>query len=364
MPTIFDRIVEEDNLYRAYEKAMRGDNRYTSEAMEFEADDIYNLNRLRACLIDETYEFQGYNRFMVYEPKERVIDAPHFVDKIVQLAINFTLKGLYQPCFIYDSYASLDGKGTHRCVDRLSRFSRKAKWQYGDGAYIVKLDIEKFFYSIDRSKLKQILAKKITCDKTLRLVYKIIDSAEVISDRGLPLGNTLSQLFANVYLNELDQYCKRKLSLKYYVRYMDDIIIFVENKVAATKIKNLIGAFAQENLSLNLNKKKSKIFPITQGVNAIGFKIYSTHRLLRDDSKKKIKRKARKIKPLILAEVLPIEKANQIFGSWSGHAQHCDSYNFVKKLVDKHDYIQIVNKNNKYILKINQARVLERKQAS
>jgi len=363
LPTVFNKIVEGDNLYRAYEKAMRGGNRYTSEAMEFEADDIYNLTRLRACLADETYEFQGYSRFIVHEPKERIIDAPHFVDKVVQLAINFILKDLYQPCFIYDSYASLDEKGTHVCVDRLSYFSRKGKWQYGDEAYIIKLDVEKFFYSIDRTKLKQILAKKITCDKTLRLIYKIIDSAEVISDRGLPLGNTLSQLFANIYMNELDQYCKRKLGLKYYVRYMDDVIIFVENKTTAIKTKNLVETFTRDELNLNLNQKKSKIFPVAQGVNAIGFKIYPTHRLLRNDSKKKIKRKARKIRPLIEVGALPIERADQIFGSWSGHAQHCNSYNFVKKLVDKHDYLQMVDRKGSYILKINQARVLERKQA-
>ena len=354
---IFDKIVDEDNMYRAYRKALKGNNKYTLEAIEFSFDETYNLQKLRQSLINETYEFDGYTRFKVYEPKERIIDAPHFKDKIVQLAINNALKEIYQPCFIYDSYASLDNKGTHKCVDRIQHFMRKAKWEYGEKAFIVKVDVRKFFYSIDREILKSFLPKKIKCKKTLRLLYKIIDSADAIDTLGLPLGNTLSQIDANIYLNKIDQYCKRRLSLKYYVRYMDDIIIIVENKEKAKEIRDSITVFLENKLNLDANKDKTKIFPINQGINAVGFKIHTTHRLLRNDSKKKIKRKAKKMKHLIEEGNMTVEKAEQILNSWLGHAKHGNSYNFIKRLIERSDYIYI---NSKGVLKIDTSK-LQRK---
>lgn len=340
----FSKIVNEYNLYRAYRKALKGKNKYTKEAIWFSRDETYNLEALRRSLIDGTYQFDGYMRFTVYEPKERIIDAPHFKDKIVQLAINNILKEIYNPCFIYDSYASIDNKGTHKCVDRIQHFIRKAKWQYGEDAYIIKVDIRKFFYSIDRDILKSFLPKKIKCEKTLRLIYHIIDSAEAIDELGLPLGNTLSQICANIYLNKLDQYCKRKLSLKYVVRYMDDVIIVVENKEKAREINSLVSSFVRQELNLVCNEDKTKIFPINQGVNAIGFKIHATHRLLRNDSKKTIKRKAKKIRHLLINGKMTKEKAEQIFNSWIGHAKHGNSRNFIQQLLKRNNYIYMDKK--------------------
>lgn len=359
MPTtLFDKIVDKDNIYKAYKKVLKGKNKYSTEAIEFVIDETYNLKTLRQSLIDETYRFDGYIRFMVYEPKERIIDAPHFKDKIVQLAVNKVLKEVYQPCFIYDSYASLDEKGTHKCVDRIQYFMREAKQQYGESAYIVKMDIKKFFYSIDREILKNFFSKKIKCKKTLRLLYHIIDSAKLINDKGLPLGNTLSQISANIYLNKLDQFCKRKLSLKYMVRYMDDVIIIVENKEKAQEVKELICDFVKQKLNLEHNKDKTDIFPINQGVNAIGFKIHTTHKLLRNDCKKKIKGKLRAMPELIILGKLTINKAEQMLNSWLGHAKHGNSYNFIQSLLkrfnfiylDKKDRLRIdIDKLNKYV---------------
>lgn len=341
---LFNKIISKDNIYKAYHKSLKSNNKYSQEAMKFSLNETYNINQLIQSLKDETYEFEGYISFKVYEPKERIIDAPHFKDKIVQLAINNVLKKVYMPSFIYDSYACLDGKGTHRCVDRIQYFMRKAKWQYGGNAYIIKIDMKKYFYSIDRSILKKLLIKKIKCQKTLRLLDKIIDSANAIDALGMPLGNTISQLCANIYLNEIDQYCKRKLSIKYYCRYLDDIVCIVSNKQEAKEILELVRIFAKEKLHLELNKNKSKIFPINQGVNTIGFKIYATHRLLRNDSKKRIKQKAKKIKKLLVENKISVVKAEQIFNSWLGHAKHGNSYNFVQKLIKNNDYIYLTLK--------------------
>lgn len=351
MPTLFEKITDPDNFDQALRKALRGKNQYSWEAMAFMENETYNLEKLRRSVIDGTYKFSGYQRFTVYEPKERAIDAPHFQDKVVQLAISKVLKDIYQPCFIFDSYASIDGKGTHKCADRISHFLRKAKWQYGDGAYIIKLDIRKFFYSIDRERLKQIIRRKIKCSKTEWLIREIIDSADEIDKTGLPLGNTLSQLFANVYLNELDQLAKRKLSIKLYVRYMDDVIVIVPNKGKAKEVFIQLEAFIRDHLNLDLNINKSKIFPIRQGVNAIGFKTFTTHRLLRDRSKQTIKRKARTMRRAIKSGKMTVMKAEQILNSWHGHSTYANSHNFIEKLLAKHDYIY---KTNKGTLKVNE----------
>ena len=174
MPT-FNKIIDRDNMYKAYNKALRGRGKFHPEAIEFSNDETFNMNTLIASLKNESYKFEGYIRFPVFEPKERIVDAPHFQDKIVQLAINSVLKEIYNPCFIFDSYACIDNKGTHKCVDRIQYFMRKAKWEYGDDAGIVKMDVKKFFYSIDRDILKKLLPKKIKCKKTLRLIFKIIE---------------------------------------------------------------------------------------------------------------------------------------------------------------------------------------------
>jgi hypothetical protein len=285
----------------------------------------------------------------VYEPKERIIDAPQFRDKVVQLAVNNILKQVYQPCFIFDSYGSIDNKGTHKCSNRIQHFLRKSKWLYGEGAYIIKLDVEKFFYNINRTILKNSLTNKIKCQETLRLLFIIINSADKISDLGLPLGNTLSQIGANIYLNRIDHYCKRKLGLKFYVRYMDDIIIVVENRELANIIKSKVNEYLKNELNLNINNKKTKIFPLNQGINSIGYKIYTTHKLLRNNSKKKIKQKTKKFKILLKENNIDVEKVEQILNSWLGHATNSDSHNFINKLVTKNDYIFI---NGNYSLKI------------
>ncbi|MCC5911306.1 MAG: RNA-dependent DNA polymerase [Clostridiaceae bacterium] len=342
--TLFTKIVDIENMEKAYKKSLKGGEKYNKEAMIFSLNSTYNLYRLRQSLIDGTYEFEGYIHFKVYEPKERIVDAPHYRDKIVQLSINNILKEIYNPCFIYDSYACIDNKGTHKAVERISYFMRKAAWEYGDKAFIIKIDIKKFFYSIDREILKKILTKKIKCKKTLNLLFKIIDSADVIDPLGLPLGNTLSQICANIYMNELDQYCKRKLGLHYYVRYADDVVVIVKNKDEAQRVLGLAKDFLKEELHLNTNTKKTKIFPIDQGVNTVGFKTYKSHRLLRNDSKKKIKRKAKKMRRLILEDKMTVEKAEQILNSWLGHARNGCSYNFINKLLEKNDYICLDHK--------------------
>ncbi len=347
---LFDQITSYENLKWAFNKSQRGKSKYKPEALEFAKNETYNLYELQKELINGTYEFQGYISFKVHEPKERDIMAPHYRDKIVQLAINNVLKAVYQPGLIYDTYACLDNKGTHRCADRISYFLRKAKWEYGDNAYIVKIDIRKFFYTINREILKKLLARKIKCKKTLDLLFKIIDSADAIDLLGLPLGNTLSQLGANVYLNTVDQFCKRRLGIKYYIRYADDIVIVLPDKNEANRVLRLVMEHIITRLQLNCNTDKTRIFPIKQGVNTVGYKMHATHRMLRNSAKKKIKKKLKKIPQLVLDGTMPVAKAEQIISSWFGHASKACSYNFIRRLIEKYGFIYF---NKKGVLKIN-----------
>ena len=346
---LFQYIVNEANVDEAYRKTQLGHTKYKRSAIRFSQDITVNLEDLRTRVANGDYVPDEYHSFKVYDPKERLIFAPAFEDKIVQHMLNNVLKDIYRPCYINDTYSCIEGKGTHACVERITKNLRVAKRNYGSGAYIVKADISKFFYSMDREILKDLLRKKIKCGQTLDLLDAVIDSSP--GNIGLPLGNLTSQLFANIYLNELDQFCKRVLGLKYYVRYADDIILVVRNKEDAQDVLKTIGWYVDKYLNLSLHPEKSKVFPLAQGVNSIGFKIHPTHRLLRNDCKKKIKRKIKKMPHLINEGRMTVEKANQMLGSWSGHAKYGCTYKFVQKLLRVYNYLYT---DNKGLLKINE----------
>jgi len=343
MSTIFNKITNFENLYESYISVSKSKNKYSCEALLFAQNETDNLLHLQKQLIEGTYSFDDYIEFKVFEPKERIINAPHFKDKIVQIAIDLILKPIFEPTFISHSYACIEGRGTHKVVEKVQQNLKQSRFMCKE-PFIVKFDVSKFFYSIDREILKLILRRKVKCSKTLALLDVIIDSAARIDDKGIPLGNATSQLFANIYLNELDNYCKRKLMVKYYVRYMDDVVAVIDGKENAKHVMNKMIVYVNTHLNLTASVKKTKVFPLAQGVNAFGFKIYTTHKLLRNDSKKKIKRKMKKMKRLIIEGSLDKEKAQQIFNSWLGHASHSDSYNFIRKLDNKYDYIFIDNK--------------------
>lgn len=347
-----------ENLECAYKKSQKGKLKYKKEALIFARDATYNLRELRSELIDGTYKFSGYFEFEVTRPKPRVINAPHYRDKIVQLAINNVLKKIFVPGFIKDTYACIDERGTHRCVDRISQFSRKALWEYGNDAYFVKIDVKKFFYSLDRDVLKKFIKRKVDDQRAIDLIFKIIDSAGSIDSLGMPLGNTISQLSANITMNAVDQFCKRTLGIRYYVRYADDIVVIVKDKATAVYVFRAVTTHIEKSLNLETNKDKSMIFPIRQGANTVGFKIKPTHRLLRNDSKRNVKQKLRKIRGLLVSQEMTPGKAEQILNSWYGHAKNGSTYNFVSKLLTVHDYIRIEGK----ALKIN-TEVIENERA-
>lgn len=339
------------NLINAYEKSLKNGGRYNIETLKFSRNAMVNLKILQKNLYDRTYKFSGYNTFNVYEPKERIINAPYYQDKIVQLAMHEVLSEKFIPTFISHSYACMADRGTHAAVNQVEKNLKVAKWKWGDEAYVCRVDVRRFFYSIDRDILKEQYRRVINEEDVLWVMDTIVDSGAAIDEVGLPLGNTLSQLCANIALNDLDQYCKRYLGYKYYVRYADDVVIVLPNKEAAQEAKENCMSFLVKHLNLEANKRKTQIFPINQGCNAFGFKIFTTHKLLRNDSKKAIKRKIKKMPRLIAKDLLTIEKANEMLASWSGHARHANSYNFIMSIVERRPYIKY--DKNRGVLTIN-----------
>lgn len=343
-------------LEQALKKVNKTKNRLTLEAGEFNENKVISTLNLLEEIANKTYEVGEYKEFKIYEPKERIIYAPTFKDKVVQIWLSNILKYEYRfKYFIKDSYGSIDARGTHKCAEKIQENMKIAQATLGTQARILKLDVKQFFYSIDREILKEIYKKQIADQNILWLLNKIIDSADQIDEKGLPLGNTISQLSANVYMNELDQFIKRTLRVKYYVRYMDDMILILENTERAREVKDQVEKYLNQKLHLELNQDKSKIFPIKQGVNAIGYKIYPTHKKLRNRSKKKFKQIVKELnKDIAKTTYLTLEQYQHYesrLNSWMGHAGHASSHNFI---------ISQLKKNPNLILAGNKIKIFRR----
>ena len=270
--------------------------------------------------------------------------------KVVQLVIHEELQNLFRPVFVDRSFACMYGKGPIRAAFNVQHDMRVARMKWGDEAAVIKIDVKKFFYSIDRQVLKKIIAKRFKKLKKkypdkyedflrfYRLLCKVIDSSPE-GETGIPLGNVSSQDFANIYLNELDQYCIRFLGAKLYTRYMDDIVIIAPNKEIAREWLAKIKVFLQERLHLETNQK-TKIFYVRQGVNAYGFKIKATHLLLRTESKRKEKRRIKAMIKKLKEGKITKKEIVQAVNSWLGFARWACAYNLAKKIFAPYRFIK------------------------
>ena len=282
-----------EKLYLAHKRA-RNHKTYKADVVKFEIDLERNLTILLNDITNNTYKVGKYKEFRIYEPKERIIQALPYRDRIVhQQYVEEFIKPYILPRFINTNFACLENKGTHKAVEQLQNYMRIFKRNYGD-FWILKCDISKFFYNIDKNILFDILSKYIIDKKLLDFTHLLIfDSTYNINKKGIPIGNYTSQFFANIYMNELDQYVKHILKCKYYVRYMDDFIILLKTKQECIEVKKLIETFIDFHLELQLNDK-SRYYPYSMGVNFCGYRTFTTHRLLRVSSKTKIKNNVKK----------------------------------------------------------------------
>jgi hypothetical protein len=282
---IFDKVVSLENLKIADKKAKRG-KANQKEIREYFKNREANLETLHNSLINGEFKTSNYSVFKVYEPKERIISKlPFFPDRIIQWGLYLQLENIFTSTFTVDTYSAIKGRGIHKLSNNLI----KSLKDLNKTTYCLKLDIKQFYPSIDNSILKNKIRRKIKCKKTLYLLDNIIDSA-----KGLPLGNLLSQLFANVYLNELDHYIKQDLKAKYYFRYCDDICILSNNK---QELHSTLHILKSKLADIKLEVKGNyQIFPVEKrGIDIVGYKHFHTHKLLRKSIKKNyIKNKNKK----------------------------------------------------------------------
>ena len=306
----------------AHQRASRGKaNR--EEVLRFNLDLTGNLLRMMDNIGSGRYQPSPYRCFTVHEPKVRQILALPYPDRIVhQWAVEEFYLPYFVPRFIPDSYACITGRGTHAAVNRAQQFMRSMHSKYGDNYYILKMDISKFFNSIDQQTLFDILSRHIVDPALLNLTHAFIFHDHNLKV-GIPIGNYTSQQFANIYLHELDKFCKHNLNVKYYIRYMDDFILMVPTKTEARQLFTVIEQFIIDRLKLCLNPK-SHYYPAKFGLNFAGYRIFNDYRLLRRRSKVKLKKIISDYELGIDNEERFIRRVN----SWYGHAQHADSYRF------------------------------------
>lgn len=324
---LIEKICTTKNVVKAYKKA-RKCKRYRPTVLKFETDRELNLIRVIADLRNVTYRAGTYFVFKVFEPKERLIMALPFYDRVIQHAIVNIIEPIFEKRFVFHSYACRKDKGAHAASDTLSRWLYNLQIKQGKKIYAIKADIHHYFQSIDHEVLKQEVRRYISDKAVLKLLDHIIDHNGIYPDGvGIPVGNLTSQLFANVYLNILDHYIKHNLHVHYYIRYMDDFIILGEDPAELKELLQQINAFIEEHLHLHLNPKTT-IIAAKNGVDFVGYRHFPAFRILRKGATRRIKKLLRAFETGEVDE----ELFDRSIESRIGHAKHADTFNLCAEL--------------------------------
>ncbi len=288
----FDKKLSYENLMKAHKLSRKGKG-YRKEIILFNLKQEEYIMWLYEKLKTGTYKHSGYAVFYVTEPKLRKIEKSKYIDRIVhRFVVDNFLEPYFVPTFVNTSYACLKGRGMHTACIEVQKAMKHLSRTWGR-YYILKMDVRKYFQNIDKDILYKILNKKIQDNKLLWLLKEIIYSNE--GKKGLAIGNYTSQMFANIYLNEIDQYVKNNLKCKYYFRYLDDSIAMFKTKEEAKIALERITVFLKDRLELELNEK-TQIFKNTQGINFCGYKINENRLKIRDKRKEETKEKSKRVK--------------------------------------------------------------------
>ncbi len=338
---MYEQLLSFENMYKAYLLAAKG-KRGKPEVANFSTNISQEIWSLIEELQDGTYKIGKYNKFTIYDPKEREIQSLPFRDRVVQHCLCDNIVGPFiDKKLIYDNAACRVGKGTHFALKRFKKFLCEHYKKHGADGYVLKYDIKHYFPSIDHDVLKQRL-KCIKDERVRELLYQIIDSYESFEDgkpnKGLPMGNQTSQWFALYYLDPMDRLIKEKLRVKHYVRYMDDGVLVHESKDFLKKALAEMQKIADE-LKLEFNKK-TQIFPLRQGVDFLGFRFYVTDtgkivKKLRTSSKKRWKARLKRYAWEHKNGKKDIEAITRSMKSFQGHIKHGHTYKLKSSVYSK-----------------------------
>ncbi len=330
---IWETVTSFANLLQAYRNARRGKGSKPGVA-EFGLNLERELLALQRSLHEGTYQPGDYRLFTIYERKPRVIAAAPFRDRVVHHAVMQMIEPPLDRTFISDSYACRKGKGVHAAVDRYQAWAQTYR-------YVLKMDVQQYFPSIDHELLKEKLRRRINDVHVLDLLDRIIDSSPRGSlepsyfpsddlftpfDRriGIPIGNLTSQFFANLYLDDFDHYNKQVLRIRPYVRYVDDMVVLDHDKTRLAEIR----AAVRERLALDrlwLHPRKAHISPVADGLNLLGYVVYPARRRLRSDNGHRFARKFRDMAKAYWVGRLEWATVVASTQSWIGHAQYADT---------------------------------------
>lgn len=335
---LFEEIVSLENLFSAWDKFKLG-KRSKADVQRFEHYLEQNIFKLHRELRSKSYKHHPYTSFYIKDPKQRHIHKASVRDRIMHHAIFRVLNPLFEPVFISHSFSCRIEKGTHKGVNALGKMIRQTTRNNSQNAFVLKCDIKSFFESIDHDILLAILKRKVRDEEALWLLKEIIGShysrrLSLFTLKGLPIGNLTSQLFANIYLNEFDQFVKHKLRIKHYARYTDDFVIVSRDKKELEALIPTLRDFLQKELALDLHPGKISIRKIGQGVDFLGLVIFPHHRLLRTRTKQRMFRKLRERVLQYNAQKIEEEKLWQCLQSYLGVLSHAQSFRLRQRLLN------------------------------
>ncbi len=344
---LYAQLTSCENLEKAFNNAKKGKSS-SSYVIEFEKNLSENLLLLKQELESFTYKPKPLRRFIVRDQKIRTIHSSAFRDRIVHHALCNVIEPIFEKIFIFDSYANRKGKGALKAIQRFDFFKRKVscngkkKINAFDNndvlGYVLKADIKHYFEEVNHEVLLKFLERKISDEKVMWLIRKIIDNYELRgrTAKGMPLGNSTSQFFANVYLNELDYFVKHKLKAKYYIRYVDDFVILHNNEETLEEYKEEINNFL-ETIKLELHSDKSKIIPLGKGISLLGYRVFYYYKLLRKSNLRKSKRKISEKINLVQNNNLAYHSLLGSIQGWFGYAMWADTYKLRKNVREEID---------------------------
>jgi len=337
---LHEQIYDWENLRLAYANASRG-KRGRGATAEFESLLADNLLELEQELKEQTYRPGAYSNFYIHEPKRRLISAAPFRDRVIHHALCNVTVPYFEKMFIVDSYANRVGKGTHRAIDRCQQFARKYK-------YVLQCDIAQFFPSIDHEVLRATLKNMLPDESALWLVDRILASGRGVlageydmvhftgddlfsanRPRGLPIGNLTSQLWANCYLNPLDHFIRRELGCLAYLRYVDDSLLFGNDKKELMRWRNAIVA-RLEKMRLTLHTGSAHPRPVVEGIPFLGFTIFPDYRRVKQRKGFAYRRKLRH-----LLQCGGRETVRASIEGWINHVRYADTFHLRQSLLSE-----------------------------
>ncbi|MBM4311953.1 MAG: reverse transcriptase [Deltaproteobacteria bacterium] len=323
---LLEKIADYDNLLLAFWSAQRG-KQAKAEVVRFRDDLGRQVSHLRQGLLDGSVNVEQYHYFKIHDPKERLICAASFRDRVLHHAI----MNICEPCFesylIDDTYACRKGKGSHKAVARAQHFCRSSRW-------FISLDIRKYFDSIDHGILQNLLERRFKDKRLLQLFEKIIGSYATAPGKGVPIGNLTSQYFANHYLGLLDHFIKEQLRIKPYVRYMDNFILWSEDRRVLKESLRAIGGFLRERLALTLNDDIC-LNQTAGGMNFLGYRVFANIIRLSKRSKKRFSDKFRAYEACFLNGEWSEQVLQKHMQPLIAFAQYAHADNFRRNVIER-----------------------------